>query len=310
MRSSSPSNVARWIVRVSSAFSVLAAASSADAQPYQPYPPQQWQPYPQYPPYGQPSYPQQPPPQPPPTPEDKEKDKGWPGVIGVRGSLLSVKGSDHDGVTSGATFTLVTDMHQTKDHVTWHGSFIGGLGGGTGGVEGGLGMGLAGGFRANFGDEHGPFARVGAMGELWGNDRFYFSRLELPMAELGYQYLTLDDSFLLELGGRAAPILGGRYDVGDNARRETSGGYEWGGYLSLHSHYGRLDVGYNRIELPTKKVDSPIDTIRGDACATIAKHVGICVDGHFLRGDIVMPDNSVSKATTFYAGLTIGYADW
>jgi hypothetical protein len=296
-------------VGVSSVLVVLASSSAAVAQPYQPYPqqyPQQYQPYPQYPQYP----PQPPPPPPPPPPQEEKKDDGWPGVIGVRGSGLSVKGSDHDGLTTGATFTIVTDMHQTKDHVSWHGSFIGGLGGGTGGVEGGLGMGLAGGFRANFGEEHGPFARVGAMGELWGNDRFYFSRLELPMAEMGYQYLSLDDSFLFELGARAAPILGGRYDVGDNARRETGSSYEWGGYLSLHTHYGRLDVAYNRIELPTKLVDTPIDTIRGDACATIAKHIGLCLDGHFLRGDVVLPSNAVSRATTIYAGITIGYADW
>jgi hypothetical protein len=287
---------------------VLASSGVASAQPYQPYPQQYYPPpYPQYP-----QYPPQPPPPPPPAqpaPQEEKKD-GWPGVIGVRGSLLSVKGSDHDGLTSGALFTLVTDMHQTKDHVTWHGSFIGGLGGGTGGVEGGLGMGLAGGFRANFGEEHGPFARVGAMGELWGNDRFYFSRLELPMAELGYQYLALDESVLLELGGRAAPILGGRYDVGDNARRETSGSFEWGAYLALHTHYGRLDLAYNRIELPTKQLDTPIDTLHGVACATIAKHVGLCLDGHFMRGDVILPSNDVSKATTVYAGITIGYADW
>ncbi|HEY8080282.1 MAG TPA: hypothetical protein VIF62_39400, partial [Labilithrix sp.] len=101
-----------------------------------------------------------------------------------------------------------------------------------------------------------------------------------------------------------------RYDVGDNARRETSGSYEWGAYIALHSHYGRLDVAASRIELPTKQLDTPVDTIRGDACATIAKHVGICLDGHFLRGDVVLPSNEVSKATTVYAGITIGYADW
>jgi hypothetical protein len=281
-------------------------------------PPPQAQAYPQGQPYVPPPPPPPGPPPPPPsctapctgtcTSVCDENKHEWAGVIGVRGSVLNVNGSDHDGLTSGATFTGTGDHHDTKDHISWHASYVWGLGGGTGGLEGGLGLGLAGGFRADVTPNQGPFARIGAMGELWGNDRFYFSRLELPMAEVGYQYLKGDNLF--ELGGRAAPILGGRYDVGDGARRETSSSYEWGAYLGIHSKLGRLDVAYNRIQLPTRNLDTPIDTIRGEGCIFVIDHVGICVDGHYLRGDVTLPNGTTSLATTVYGGLSLGYATW
>jgi hypothetical protein len=225
----------------------------------------------------------------------------------VRVTALDVRGSDSDGTTVGATFTGVGDHYETKDVLTWRAAYAWGLGGGTGGVEGGLGLHLAGGFRAPFGDEHGPLVRVGGGGEFWGNDRFYFSRLELPSGEAGYQYLS--GSTLFEITGRVAPILGGRYNVGDGARRETSSGYEWGASAVVHTSFGRLDLTYSRLETPTRTLDTPIDVLRGDVCGYIG-HFGICGNAHFIRGDVDLPTHTVSRATTLYGGVTLGYATW
>ena len=82
-----------------------------------------------------------------------------------------------------------------------------------------------------------------------------------------------------------------------------------GRLLAARASFGRLSLGYTRIELPTRTIDTPIDVVSGELCGYIG-HFGICGNTHFLRGDVQRPDRSVSLATTVYGGVTLGYATW
>ena len=185
------------------------------------------------------------------------------------------------------------------------------LGGGSGGVEGSLSAAFTLGLRAPFGDTHGPFARVGLGGELLGNSKFYYSHIDLPLGEVGYQYVH--DRTVLELGARATPILTGRYNTGDTSRRELGTSFAWGGYLAVHTRYGRLDGSFTRVEAHHTDPGTPVDVARGMACVYFAETVALCADGMWLRGD-QQPVGVVTAglppgtmAESIYAGATLGF---
>jgi hypothetical protein len=226
-------------------------------------------------------------------------------IGGVRASVVDVRGSDADQTTVGATFAGEGQQFKTVDVSTLHAITHFGLGGGTGGVEGSLGGFIFAGLRAPVGDHHGPFARIGIGGELLGNRKLYFSRLELPMAEAGWQYLN--DRTVLELGARGGAILAGRYNTGHAANRELNASFEWGGYAAAHSSFGRLDVSLSRIEARDATPNTPVHVLRGVACVFVADTVGICADGSYFSGDVLIGNPGVpSLSQAFDIGLMVG----
>jgi hypothetical protein len=244
--------------------------------------------------------------------ECKKRRKPWEkgGFIGgVRASVVDVRGSDSNTTTFGAQFAADGQEFKSADISSLHFITHFGLGGGTGGVEGSLGRFIFVGARANVGENHGPFARLGLGGELLGNRKLYFSRLELPMGEVGWQYLN--DRTVLELGARGGAILSGRYNTGDAATRELNASFEWGGYAAAHASFGRLDVSFSRIEARDTTPNTPLHVVRGIGCLHVADSIGICADGAYFSGDVLIGNPGLpSLSRSFDVGLMVGFGTY
>src|SRR5690606_4301918 len=128
-------------------------------------------------------------------------------ITGIRPSLTRIS-SARTTNDFGVAFAGAADSYALDG--TTHGQLEFVLGGGEAGFEGMLAGVIAVGFRLDVTDEHGPFGRAGFDGRLQGNDRLYFSALELPRLTLGWQLLS--DHTLVELGARGGPILSGRFN--------------------------------------------------------------------------------------------------
>jgi hypothetical protein len=240
--------------------------------------------------------------------EDEDTKTDGPSVTGVRLSRTVVRGSDADSRGTGLMFAFQTEKYRTWSILTTRASSFGLLGGGSGGFEGGLGASFTAGARLPVASTHGPFARVGAAGSLQGNDAFYFSYLELPEMQAGYQYQDGQSpetrKITLEIGARTGPVLTGRYTTGQNTRSVLSG-FEWGGYGAVHLPFGRLDAKFARFP----GTAGPVDVISGIACGHLGKTFALCVDGMLLRGDA--PGISPARRTdAIYVGGTVGLLTW
>ena len=191
---------------------------------------------------------------------------------------------------------------------TTHGSLQFVLGGGQAGFEGMLAGAIDIGYRIDVTDKHGPFGRAAFDGRIQGNDRLYFSALELPRLTLGWQFLS--GKTVLEVGARGGPILTGRFNPGDAGVRSISGSLEYGGFVSAQVDFLRFDATAMRIDARKTGNGSPVDVGRGAVCG-IAGKLGICADFMILRGDANMgPTRGTEEALATYAGLTVGLASW
>ncbi len=265
-----------------------------------------------------------------PPPTAKEIDDAWAGakrskkeerrfllmertsVFGIRATSLRVRGTDADGSTLGLTFAGSAEKYETWNDVTARTSSFFAIGGGSGSVEGGLGADLAVGYRATIARHQGPLVRIGIGGEVGGNSKLYFSRLELPQLQLGYQYV--DGGTVFELAARGGPILAGRYDTGDSGVRTLGASFEWGGYAAAHSRFGRVDFSMMRV-LAQSAPSTPVDIVRGSLCGYVVTTVAICADGNFFRGDVVFPTltaalTEVKESRSIYGGVLVGILGW
>lgn len=183
------------------------------------------------------------------------------------------------------------------------------LGGGDAGFEGMLAGTVDIGYRLDVTERQGPFGRAGFDGRMQGNDRLYFSTLELPRLTLGWQYL--DGKTAIEAGIRGGPILAGRYNPGDEGYRRLSGSFEYGAFASATVSILKMEATAMRIDAKDTGTGRPVDVARGSFCA-IAGKVGICGDLMAIRGDANMGPSGggVQVATAGYAGVSIGVASW
>jgi hypothetical protein len=233
-------------------------------------------------------------------------------VFGVRGSLTNTHAAETDGTFGAATLSVSSEQYKTRGLLAMRASTQASLGGGTAGLEGSLGGTLTAGIRVPVADNHGPIVRIGLGGELLGNSRFYFSRISLPIGEVGYQYL--EGRTVLEFGVRGAPVLTGRYNTGHVTRRETDG-LEGGAYLAAHSSFGRLDASYMRM-IPGDRnayLGKDVDVLRGSACGYVRDRIAICLDGMFVDGGASYSRPAFTLPTNpqaIYGGLTVGVLAW
>lgn len=183
------------------------------------------------------------------------------------------------------------------------------LGGGDAGFEGMLAGTLDFGYRLDVTERQGPFGRAGFDGRMQGNDRLYFSTLELPRLTLGWQYL--DGRTAIEAGIRGGPILGGRYNPGDDGYRRLSGSFEYGAFASATVSILKMEATAMRIDAKDTGTGRPVDVARGSFCALPGK-IGVCADLMAIRGDADMGPNAggVQTATSAYAGISVGVASW
>lgn len=240
-------------------------------------------------------------------PEEDKWEKST--VAGLRGSITYVDGSDKKGTYGGLVLAFASEKYKTDGLLSGRLSGGASIGGGTGGFEGGLGGSLAGGVRLPVGAEHGPVARLGAGGELLGNKNLYYSRIQLPMLELGYQYTH--NRTVLEAGMRGSVVLTGRYYTGNDTKRDFGdASLEWGAYLAAHTRYGRLDAQFYRIEGRGTDPSGPVHVARGWLCGYVVDRIGVCADAMVLDGDAMRAVPGLAPTTTrvasFYGGLMVG----
>jgi hypothetical protein len=227
-------------------------------------------------------------------------------VMALRVSMLSLKGTDHDQSTVGFTLWSEQTKYTNQKWLTARGWGLAGIGGGTGGFEGALGGGGAVGYRARLDEDYGLFLRLGFDGAMIGNQKLYVSWIEVPQGQVGYQYLHDRDVF--EVGAHGGPILAGRFNPGDDARRDTTGSLEYGPYLSIHGGFGRIDGTWMHI-LATQFADgTPVDVVRGNACLYLGKSFGVCGDFSYMRGHTQWAFGSITQdSTALYGGVLFGF---
>jgi hypothetical protein len=240
----------------------------------------------------------------------KKETKPWErgSIVGVRLSALNTNGAEKDGTFIGAMAAFQSEQYEVGKLFSGHGNSYGYLGGGSAGFEGGLGGTLMVGLRLPFFEKHGPIARIGVAGEMLGNKRFYYSRLVLPMGEIGYQYAS--GYTVLELGGRGGNVVSGRYNTGHRTRRELGdGSLEWGFYGAAHTKFSRFDISYTRIQADDNYPGGAVGTLRGTGCFYISR-LGICGDAMVINGKgyIGLPRVPLD-VSTIYGGLTVGFID-
>jgi hypothetical protein len=228
-------------------------------------------------------------------------------VTGVRASDTRIATPYGQSDSLGLAFAGGVDSYALDGST--HGSLNWVLGGGEAGFEGMLAGTIDVGYRLDVTERQGPFGRAGFDGRMQGNDKLYFSTLELPRLTLGWQYL--DGRTVIEVGARGGPILAGRYNPGDEGHRRLSGAFEYGGFASAQIDFLRVDAAVMRIAAKNTGNGRPVDVARGSLCA-IAGKVGVCADVMAFRGDADMGPSAggMQRTNSMVAGLSVGVASW
>lgn len=224
-------------------------------------------------------------------------DSAERGVVGVRGALTRGQAG---GVNQNATGLVVAgygDAFRGDGVLSARASHAFAIGGGTGGFEGALGGLFAFGLRVPLGAHGGAFARGAFRGELLGNDAFYFSRLELPEAQVGYQLITRDVQF--EAGATLAPVLAGRFRVGAAATRDLGGTLAAGGFATVQTD--RVQLSLDLLSVATDGESGAVRMAQGSLCLR-AVPLGLCGDLRAI-GDA---GNGPAQQRVLYGGILVG----
>lgn len=269
----------------------------------------QWQPqgpYQQAPPPSPAPYAYSPPPPPPPhwNEEDDEWDGGvggW-GLFGLRGSYLTVDGTDDDGSSGGLGIAAGMDGAFTGDILSFRGLSFAALGGSSEALEGFTEGFLSFGLRGYIGEYHGPFARLGYGWTALGNDKLFLWYIELPDVQIGYQFFT--DDVVIDLGARGGVMLGGGYDVGGDAERDFKTSLAWGGVGMVAVLPVSLSGEILRVEARQTEPETPVGIVNGRLCIGYA--FAGCADAKYIEGDVSLPGGGTSNATSLYLGLSLG----
>lgn len=126
------------------------------------------------------------------------------------------------------------------------------------GITGEMAIDIAAGTHVMFGPAHGPVMRGGLRARLFGNDAIYDSLIELPQAQLGYQYLA--GPLQLEIAARGGLMLDGRLFL-PSVRHDFGLQPEFGAYATMRYAWLRADLEWSWL-----RVDATFDAAkRGEA---------------------------------------------
>ena len=227
--------------------------------------------------------------------------------LGGRTTMTSVKSGSEQVTSFGGLFVTSAAFHGSQGkYGSLRGSFIGAIGSGTAAVEGWLRVALTVGLLLPVLPRRGFFARAGVGGELQGNANYYFSRLELPLGELGWQFT--EGERLLEFGFRLAPVLAGRYHVEGTRSRNLAISPQYGAYFAARTVGLRSEVSAVLIDQRSDPVARPVQMFRILLCGFgLAGTLTACGDGQILRvSSGGYNDGPLAGSRVFYMGLTLG----
>lgn len=221
--------------------------------------------------------------------------------MGVRTQYTRAESSTASAESVGVTLSGRGESHNDdKTRLASRGALDFALGGGTGDVEGLFGGALLLGLRAPLAVHHAPFVRVGLGGEYQGNSRYLYSRFDLPLGELGYQFVS--EGTLFEIGGRVSPVLTGRLRSQADTRELTSA-FSAGAFLTARGEAGRVDLLYTRVQA-SDGLGRAVDTFQGLGCVFPFGLFAACLDGQVLStsyGPLGAPSGPHTVAT--FGGL-------
>ncbi len=222
---------------------------------------------------------------------------GCAGVVGIRGSVSDVGGSQRPGLEISAD----AEEYWRRRIFSGVWQYRLALGGGNAGLEGTLMGGAAFGFRIPVGEHQGPVVRAGAEGYIFGNDAFYSSLLELPQVQLGWQWS--EGHAVAEVAALSGVVLTGRFRSGDEGAVDLGAGLTYGGHVSIQVPWVRLSALVER--LPGATGLGSVDMAMGTLCA-VASPVAICGDALIeqTRMTVAGADTFVRAA---YGGITLGF---
>ncbi len=220
-------------------------------------------------------------------------------------------GGDRETDTLGLGIGSVGLANGQRKYFSYRGESTMHLGGGSGGFEGVLSGALTIGIGWLAKDAgHGPFIRGGLQGQIQGNDSFYQSMFRFPRGEIGW-HIGSKHGFLLEFGGTAAPMLNGRFNVGDNAKRRLGSSAGYGAYADLFIGpvAGTIEwIHTNAVSQPKTAVNDLAGHIcLGTGVAKKESGFGLCFDARHTVGDVRFGNpitNNTGQST--YLGITIG----
>jgi hypothetical protein len=175
------------------------------------------------------------------------------------------------------------------------------LGVGGSGLEGGIGTDFAMGIRPDLAAGQGPVLRAGLRAELFGNQDFYTSWLELPQLQLGYAWLL--PKLRAELGGRAGEVLTGRF-ITPEGRRKINLHPDVGAYATLQLSVLRLDLEWIWVDL----ADSfeSLQRAGGRLCIVVRRWAA-CADAQ--RWTAARLENGSVATQWLYLGASAAYID-
>jgi len=223
------------------------------------------------------------------------------------GARVNRSGADGEPSAWGGGITFVTHGYTNEALFplqSFRGRSVFSLGGGETGFDGELVYDLALGHRISFGKHHGVFGRVGFVAEAL-RGRVYFSKVELPQVQLGYQVLNANELHA-ELGARGGLVLVGRENVVDSSRRPLGGSVSWGGYAAFGLEFLRFELEVDRYEAQASEPKTPVYAARGSLCG-LPSFLMLCADARHFRGDQQLDAGGTADRSAWYGALTVSY---
>jgi hypothetical protein len=177
------------------------------------------------------------------------------------------------------------------------------LGGDVRGFHGGLMGDLSGGYRFGESDTHGPLVRGGIALALRGDQLVYQSLLELPQAQIGYQYVTADT--VIDVAPRLGFVILGQSNTGDQASRKLDLGLDAGATGALR--VGPIMARASWSHLLPHSSGGAVDWVGLGLCGRTA--LVLCTTASFVTGDVHLPGGSIVGSHVTEITFTIGLGD-
>lgn len=223
------------------------------------------------------------------------------GVVGLRITYMRSDSVAAKEEAASLVFGGHLEAHNDESAlVAYRGALDFALGGGSAKVDGLFGGALLVGLRLPVSAHHAPFVRLGFGGEFQGNERYLYSRFDLPLTEVGYQYIR--GAALLEVGVRLSPVLTGRFRSNADTR-VLSSAFSYGAFAAAQLEYARFDAKYTRIDA-RDGLGGAVDTVQGLGCVLPGTWLAICLDGQLVRSELSGAAGGVVGSG--YVGALIG----
>jgi hypothetical protein len=164
---------------------------------------------------------------------------------------------------------------------------------------------ISGGYRFHVTDTQGPFIRGGIRGIIGGDALLYQSMIELPQAQLGYQYLVGKET-LLEVAERTGFSVFGRSDAsGLGGVRPLDQVVDVGALATVKT--GPLHLSADWSHFIERDRGSDVNWLTVTLCGA-AHRIAVCTEARAVVGDVHLGSLETTGSRVMQVGLTVGFA--